>query len=138
VPSSAAAGPLTEGAVLVRLPARDRTWPRSLPPVPEGRTLTVTVGHAGLLPRHVDALTGAGYRLVGVASERSPVGVASERSPVGATIDVLVPRDLREDHHVWWRSFARDALRIFDLRMGPVRAVLAADLELHLRALEDR
>jgi hypothetical protein len=129
VPSSAAAGPLTEGAVLVRLPARDRTWPRSLPPVPEGRTLTVTVGHAGLLPRHVDALTGAGYRLV---------GVASERSPVAATIDVLVPRDLREDHHVWWRSFARDALRIFDLRMGPVRAVLAADLELHLRALEHR
>jgi hypothetical protein len=129
VPSSAAAGPLTEGAVLVRLPARDRTWPRALPPVPEGRTLTVTVVHAGLLPRHVDALTGAGYRLV---------GVASERSPVAATIDVLVPRDLREDHHVWWRSFARDALRIFDLRMGPVRAVLAADLELHLRALEHR
>jgi hypothetical protein len=125
VPPSAAASPLTEGAVLVRLAARDRSWAASLPPVPEDRVLTVTVGHPDLVPVPADDLVGAGYRIAGVASARRPVGF---------TIDVLVPRDLRCGHPAWWRALARQSLRIFDLRMGPVRVVLAAELELHLRA----
>jgi hypothetical protein len=128
VPPSAAATPPTEGAVLVRLAALDRTWATALPRVPDGRVLTVTVGHPDLVPVPADDLTAAGYRIA---------GVASARRPVGSTIDVLVPHDLRVRHPGWWRALAQHAIRIFDLRMGPVRVVLAAELELHLRAAHD-
>lgn len=113
--------------MLLRLPAHDRTWAAGLPPVPDGHVLTVTVGHPDLVPVPADDLVGSGYRIAGVASARRPVGY---------TVDVLVPRDPRDRHPDWWRALAAPALRIFDLRMGPVRTVLAAELELHLRATE--
>ena len=115
----------TDGAVLVRIGANERTWASTLPVVPDGRVLTVTVGHPSLFPVPIDDLVDGGYRVV---------GIAAEHRPIGRTIDVLVPRDLREDAPAWWSELVARAERVFDLRHGPVQRVLAAELELHLRA----
>ena len=111
---------VTEMAVLARLPATDRHWVSTLPPAPLGRTLTVSVGHADLLPVASEQLIAAGYRVVGVA------GV-----PDGDHVDILVPMELRRAEPDWWADLVERAMRVFDLRMGPVRFVLAAELELH-------
>jgi hypothetical protein len=114
----------SDGSVLVRVAAPDRSWARRLPPVPASRTLTVTVGHPDLLPVPVDDLVSGGYRVV---------GVAADHRPVGRTVDVLVPGELLREHPGWWRELAGAAERVFDLRHGPVQRVLAAELDLHLR-----
>lgn len=111
--------------MLVRIIASGHGWARRLPQVPDGRVLTVTVGHPALLPVPVDDLVGGGYRVV---------GVAPQDRPVGRHVDVLVPGDLRTEHPQWWRSFLAGAERVFDLRHGPVQRVLAAELDLHLTA----
>jgi hypothetical protein len=114
-----------DGDVLVRLPALDRGWPSELPAVPAGWTLTATLGHPRLLPVDADRLVDGGFRIVGAAAEHRPIGLV---------VDVLVPRALRETEPAWWDDVRARAERIFDLRLGPVRFVLAAELELHLRA----
>ncbi len=114
---------VTEMAVLARLPATDRRWVSTLPPAPLGRTLTVSVGRPGLLPVDADELITTGYRVVGVAG-----------APGGGHVDVLVPMELRRTDPDWWADLAERAVRVFDLRMGPVRYVLAAELELHAGA----
>jgi len=116
----------TDGSVLVRVAAHDRTWARRLPPVPGGRVLTVTVGHPDLLPVDGDDLLLGGYRIA---------GVAAAHRPVGHNIDVLVPGNLRRGDADWWEDLLAGAERVFDLRLGPVARVLAAELDLHLRAL---
>ncbi len=118
-----------DGDVLVRLPARDAAWPATLPPVPAGGQLTVTLGHPRLLPRTLEDLALAGYRIV---------GTAPETRPIGSVVDVLVPRRVRRRHPAWWSSVAAAAERVFDLRLGPVQQVLAAELELHRRALAEQ
>ena len=123
---STPATPPADGSVLVRVTARDHTWPRQLPAVPGDAVLTVTVGHPDLLPVAVDDLVSGGYRIA---------GVASEHRPVGRNVDVLVPADLRTRYPDWWQALAGNAERVFDLRLGPVLRVLAAELDLHLRAL---
>jgi hypothetical protein len=115
----------TDGSVLVRVAAADRSWARRLPPVPAGCVLTVTVGHPDLLPVPVDDLVGGGYRIV---------GVAADHRPVGWTVDLLVPAEVRAAHPAWWQQLLAGAERVFDLRLGPVQRVLAAELDLHLRA----
>lgn len=112
-----------DGAVMVRLRASDRGWIRELPAVPGGRVLTVTVGRPDLLPVPADDLVTRGYRLV---------GVAAEHRPIGPTVDVLVPAVLRDDP-VWWPQLQPLAERVFDLRMGPVRQLLAAEIDVHVR-----
>lgn len=119
---SATDRPSLDGAVLVRLPAADPSWPDRLPPVPGRRVLTVCLGHADLLPNRPGGPT-SGYRIV---------GVASSRAPVGPTVDVLVPQELRLAEPRWWGELAATASRIFDLRMGPVQEVLSSQLALHL------
>ena len=114
----------TDGAVLVRLPAKDRTWVADLPAVPGGRTLTVTIGHPDLLPVPPDDLVSAGYRIV---------GVAAEHRPLGRIVDVLVPAALRSSEPEWWERLAGCSQRIFDLRHGPVLRLLEPELTLHLR-----
>lgn len=116
---------LPEGTLLVRVPAADRTWARHLPPVPAGRTLTVTVGHADLAPVPADDLVASGYRIV---------GVATDHRPLGRLVDVCVPPDLRTGHPGWWVALVERADRVFDPRLGPVARVLAAELDLHRRA----
>ncbi|MFA9445526.1 hypothetical protein [Egicoccus sp. AB-alg6-2] len=105
--------------------APDRSWPGRLPRVPGGTVLTVTVGHPELLPVAVDDLVRGGYRIA---------GVATERRPVGRNVDVMVPAGLRLEQPEWWQELALGAERIFDLRLGPVLRVLAAEIDLHLRA----
>lgn len=117
--------PVTDGSVLVRVPAHDRGWVRALPATPDGEVLTVTVGHAELLPVPSDDLAAHGYRIVGVASAHRPVG------PV---VDVLVPLALRIRQPDWWAVLLGMAERVFDLRLGPVQQVLAGELALHSRA----
>jgi hypothetical protein len=114
----------TEGAVIVRLGAPARSWAGTLPEVPGGRLLTLTVGHPSLLPVAADALASRGYRLVGVAADHRPIGF---------TVDILVPAEVRTAHPGWWTTLVGRAERVFDLRHGPVQRVLAAELELHLR-----
>ncbi|MFP4635139.1 MAG: hypothetical protein ACLFRD_04690 [Nitriliruptoraceae bacterium] len=115
-PSSTAA---TEPSVLVRLAAPDRGWVEHLPAVPGASVLTVSVGHAGLLPVPADELTARGYRIVGITPT------------VGAHVDVLVPLALGTAHPGWWQDLVTRAERVFDLRLGPVRLVLADEIELH-------
>lgn len=117
---------LPEGTLLVRVSVTDRGWARTLPPVPDGRTLTVTVGQADLAPVPADDLVASGYRIV---------GVAAEDRPLGRLVDVCVPPDLRAAHPRWWASLAGRADRIFDPRMGPVARVLAAELAMHRGAV---
>jgi hypothetical protein len=121
----AASGALRDGAVIVRVTATDRAWAAGLPPVPDGRRLTVSVGHPSLLPVPIDELVARGYRIVGVAAEHRPIGL---------NVDVLVPPDLRAEQPGWWTALLERAERVFDLRLGPVRHVLAAELALHVRA----
>lgn len=115
-----------DGSVLVRVRSADRGWARRLPRVPDGLVLTVTVGDPSLLPVPVDDLVSGGYRVV---------GVAPHDPPLGRHVDVLVPAHVRTAHPAWWRSLLVLAERAFDLRLGPVRSVLAAELELHLASL---
>lgn len=127
VPSSVPTTTPLDGAVLLRVPAPDRSWARRLPVAPRGVTLTVTVGHGDLLPVPVDDLIAAGYRIAGVA--------AIDR-PVGLSVDIMVPERCRLAHPDWFARLVARAERVFDLRHGPVLRVLAAEIELHLRALE--
>lgn len=114
--------PVTDGDVLVRLPARDAAWPATLPAAPPGHLLTLTLGHPSLLPGPRGVGLPAGYRLV---------GVASKERPIGRTVAIYVPAALRNDHPGWWRSLLHQAERVFDLQLGPVQRVLAAELALH-------
>lgn len=126
VPDPCAAPPAdttADGDVLVRLPATDRRWPNTLPPVPDGEVLTITVGKVGLLPHDEQTLITAGYRIVGVRS--------SQRTGTGASIDVLVPGTLRDAHPRWWRQLTASAERVFDLRFGPVQVLLGSQLARH-------
>jgi hypothetical protein len=120
-PQTADAAP-TLGAVLVRLPVEDGAWATALPPVPDGWTLTVSLGHPSLLPIPEDELTSRGYAVV---------GIATARAPVGRSVDVLVPGALQAAEPRWWEQLGCRASRVFDLRMGPVLAVLGNQLALH-------
>lgn len=105
--------------MLVRLAAPDRGWVQRLPAVPDEPVLTVSVGHEGLLPVPADELRARGYRVVGTSAT------------LGSHVDVLVPLALGTAHPSWWQALVTRAERVFDLRLGPVRVVLAAEIELH-------
>ena len=122
-PPTADAAP-QQGAVLVRLPVGSGDWAAALPPVPAGWRLTVSLGHPDLLPIPGDELRARGYEVV---------GVATARAPVGRSVDVLVPGALRSAEPHWWEQLGRGATRVFDLRMGPVLALLRSQLALHER-----
>lgn len=111
-------------AVLVRLPIGGRDWAAALPPVPPGWRLTISLGHPDLLPIPHETVRARGYEVVGVATARAPIGLS---------VDVLVPDTLRLAEPSWWEQLARGATRIFDLRMGPVLALLGNQLALHHR-----
>lgn len=113
--------------VLIRLSAGSRRWPDTLPPVPGSRVLTISVGHPRLLPLDSAGLETLGYRVV---------GVAVAHRPIGATIDILVPRSLVVAEPGWVGVLRSRAERVFDLRMGPVQQVLAAELAVHRRAVD--
>lgn len=117
--------PVLEGAVLLRIPATGTAWAASLPILPVGLVLTVALGHPDLLGAGGDADLPAGYRVV---------GVATGRRPIGHTVDIFVSAEARETHPAVWDRLVHRAERVFDLRLGPVQQVLAAELGLHTRA----
>lgn len=123
VPTPLAALPV--GTLLVRVPAADATWPRDLPAVPLGHHVTVTLGHAALIPGPGDGLAGSGYRVA---------GVATDHRPLGPCVDLLVPPAVRDADPRWWGAVRGRADRVFDLAFGPVAALLSAEVALHLQA----
>ncbi|MFO7961147.1 MAG: hypothetical protein R6U94_09395 [Nitriliruptoraceae bacterium] len=118
---------LPADAVLLRLPVEDRDWPSTLPEVPRGGPVTVTLGRPDLMPNDPGPARARGYHIVGAASEYRPLG------PVA---DLLVTAELREAAPAWWDALLRRASRVFDLRLGPVQQVLSAELALHVEALQ--
>ncbi len=113
-----------DGSVVVRVVADRPGWERALPPVP-GARVAVTVGAADLADAR-DELAARGYDLAGVVP-----GVRG-----GRHADVLVPGPLRADEPRWFAALLLPADRVFDLRFGPVGAVLRAELQLLLPARE--
>jgi hypothetical protein len=110
--------------LLLRLAVEDAGWASTLPVTPSGTTVTVTVGHPDLVPVSLATTCAHGYRIV---------GVASATRPIGSSIDILVPEALRLANPDWFDALVHRAVRVFDLRLGPVQSVLAAQLSLHLR-----
>ncbi|MEX2328531.1 MAG: hypothetical protein WD575_02280 [Nitriliruptoraceae bacterium] len=110
-----------DGAILVRIPVDDASWADLLPPAPAGRTLTVSVGHPVLVPA-IDTLEARGYRFAGVVD---PTRLT------GHSVDVMIPADVRTQFPDLVTTLMGMADRVFDLRMGPVMHVLAAELALH-------
>lgn len=120
--------PIAEGDLLVRLRVTGRdapAWANGLPGVPDGALLTVTLGHPGLADVTLELLA-RGYRVV---------GVADEQHAIGPLVDILVPQRTREADPAWWQALLPLAERVFDLRHGPVRMVLAPELERHTHPL---
>ncbi len=110
------------GAALVRVLATDGTWIDRLPDVPDGGTVTVSIGTRA----HRDVsdldLLRSGYRLVGPhPGSRLPQGV-----------ELLVPAELMASHPGWWRALLEAADQAFDLRLGPVQMVMGNHLTPHL------
>lgn len=118
---------LPADAVLLRLPVAGTAWASTLPEVPDGAEVTVTVGHPDLVPGDPGPARQRGYHVV---------GTASEHRPLGSVVDLLVTAELRETAPGWWDALLRRAVRVFDLRLGPVQHVLSAELALHAQALE--
>lgn len=125
MPVTAPPLPLPDGAVLLRLPVRDRSWPRQLPAVPDGGRVTVTLGRSELLP-DPSAASQRGYLVV---------GAASDARPIGDVVDLLVVPKLQEAAPAWWAELLGRSHRAFDLRHGPVQRVLGSELAMHARAL---
>lgn len=111
------------GAMLVRTRASGTDWAQRLPPVPGGHLVTASVGHPHLREVPAADLLASGYRVVGVHG-----GTGHD----GDTVDLLVRSDLVAAHPAWWRRLAAVADRAFDLRHGPVQAVLGREIALHL------
>ena len=112
------------GTLLVRVSAAGPAWPRSLPAVPVGHRVTVTLGQAELIPGPGDGLEPSGYRVA---------GVAADHRPLGSVVDLLVPADLRHAEPEWWAEIRERADRVFDLAFGPVAQLLSAEVALHLQ-----
>lgn len=127
MPTTARLPEALDGALLVRIAASDADWVQSLPPVPPGWGLTVSLAGPAR-DREAEALTARGYRLVGELPDRG----------APRTADVLVPEGLRERERPWWWSFLLLAERVFDPRMGPVLALLGPVLQRHMDALTPR
>lgn len=112
--------------VLVRVSARSRDWPELLPHSPANVRFTVTLGHPKLFPLS-DAATERGYDVV---------GVAAGHRPIGACVDVWLPAHVLTEYPEWIAGFRAHAERVFDLRLGPVRFALAAELAMHANAAQ--
>jgi hypothetical protein len=118
------------GAVLVRVFAHGLSWVRSLPAVPVGTTVTVTVSSERLRRVPADDLVSQGYRIVGVHPDR-PRGR-------GDVVDLFVTAELQAARPDWFRELLEVADRAFDCELGPVRHLLGGQLALHLAAMAGR
>lgn len=111
------------GGVVVRVFAHGTAWPRVLPSLPDDATASVTVSHDRLAEIPTATLRRCGYRIAGVSPVPDP--------DAGEVVDVLATAALRRAHPSWFRSLVDVATRVFDLRFGPVRRLLAPTLRAH-------
>lgn len=109
-----------DGPVLVRVDASTGDWVRGLPSVPDGHRVGLTVSDTSLMGCR-DELDERGYDLLAV--------VPGRRSGVHA--DLLVTPSTRADAPRWFAALLLVADRVFDLRFGPVRMLLRAELTAH-------
>ncbi len=118
------------GAVLVRVPADGPGWARSLPPVPSGTSVTVTVSDPALARVPADDLIGTGYRIAGV--------VETSVGPATSAVTLLVGPTLRTLEPTWFRALLGMADRTLHCDLGPVQRAFASTIQLHLGAASDR
>lgn len=107
--------------VLVRRPA-SKDWLSSLPPVPDGADVTVSLTDAAAAIRHAAELASGGY---------VPVGAAGCATADTVMADFLVPRALATSQWEWLASLLGSDGRIFEPALGPVRLVLRPVLAAH-------
>ena len=110
VPADAASPP---AAAVVRVACGAPGWALSLPAVPPGGTVTVSLGSSTTADERA-GLESRGYRLVGVFPSMLT-------DPQTAVADLLVPEELIEGHPRWWREVTAQALGVYSLHHGPVR-----------------
>lgn len=126
--------------MLVRHPVTMPAWWRSLPSLPGGCDITVSLPLSTGQPRDVvwdSSLSdpanrhqpGGQYRPITVAYPDSLM--PADGNPVA---DLLIPPAIIAAQEDWWAMIRHGALRIFDLRMGPVLAVLMPILTAHVDA----
>lgn len=113
-----------DGPVLVRLRSDVLDWVRSIPSAPTEIRIGVTVGDESLAS-HADDLRLRGYDLLGVVPGRRP----------GLHADLVVTATLREEHPRWFAALLLVAVRVFDLRFGPVHLALRDELRAHRATL---
>lgn len=111
-----------DSGALLRLPVEESRWTEEVPPVPAGRSVTVSLRSPDRL-RDRAALELLGYRVVSAR----PVSTRGD-----AVADFLVPQDMPDAHPRWWRALRVQAVNAFDLSFGPVQQALADVVRLHL------
>lgn len=109
--------------VLARLVVTDGPWAEGIPPVPSGFDVTVSFNHDALADEHGEALQLLGYRVV-----PTPPGTVTDPSPVA---DFLIGEALLEQHPTYWRAFATQATRAYNLAFGPAAALVADVVAAH-------
>lgn len=110
------------GGALVRIRCADGSWISMLPPVPGGATVTVATATAAQRTVGDADLARSGYRIVG----------PQPRSGMPDAVELLVSARLMAAEPRWWRALLAVADRAYDLRMGPVQAVLGGHLVAHM------
>ncbi len=114
---------MLDGAALVRIHVDGPHAIQALPAMNPPWELTVALGGPELLVHH-DELSRRGYRIVDVADEPAARN----------QLDVFVSAAFRASEAATWRTLHALAERVFDLRMGPVRLLLARQVAHHLGA----
>jgi hypothetical protein len=98
---------------LVRLPVVPGPWAEALPPVPNGREVTVSFSSPGARLEHAATLELLGYRVVGdTPRPDTPDGTAW----------MLVASEVAAGHPRWWAGVRACADAVYRTAMGPVRA----------------
>lgn len=114
--------------VLIRMIVAEGHWAESIPPVPQGRTVTVSFASNACADEHGEALELLGYRLADVT--------AIPDVPVSRVADFLLTADVIEEHPTYWRSMAEHGTRAYHLSLGPAAAAVAEIVAAHAPLLQ--
>ncbi len=108
----------------VEVAIEDGGWAERLPPAPgssDTAPVTVSFDDLELAARDRTAVTALGYQVVGTGAVRHVSDVAH----------VMVSLSTVERHPRWWRGLLDIAVRVYDLRFGPVQMALSDVLRAH-------
>ena len=109
--------------VLARLIVTEGHWAEGIPPVPNGCDVTVSFSSDALADEHGEALQLLGYRVV-----PTPPSMIGTAPPIA---DFLISEALLEQHPTYWRSFASQATRAYNLAFGPAASLVADVIATH-------